>query len=246
MKHELMDVSFLILINVDSKERHENLQVLHNYLTTYFSTNIWILEVGRSPKVQTKFLKGNSANYEFIHSFQSIFHMTKYRNYLTRKARTEIVFQCDSDVIASPLSIIEAVKILKHNKKAVAYPYNGLFYQVADPYRSLFGSIKDYKFLQKYRDHFSVHFTSSVGGIFGINRTFYMKCGLENEKIVGWGPDDRERYVRFKKANAEICRTKDPLFHLSHPIYSNSRAYSNSTKEKNHRVYLHTLAIPII
>lgn len=45
----------------------------------------------------------------------------------------------------------------------------------------------------------------------------YKEVGFENEGFYGWGLEDGERYLRWKRFGYTVKRISGPLFHLSHP-----------------------------
>ena len=55
----------------------------------------------------------------------------------------------------------------------------------------------------------------------------YLYSGMENIDFYGWGPEDYERYLRWKKLGLKMSRVDGPLFHLSHERGSDSRMRSS-------------------
>ena len=54
--------------------------------------------------------------------------------------------------------------------------------------------------------------------------------GGENENYYGWGDDDYDRYIRFMNNGYAIYRSKNVLFHLTHP-----RSYNSNYNSKLHQ-----------
>ena len=61
-----------------------------------------------------------------------------------------------------------------------------------------------------------------VGGAVMMDRQKFLLIGGENEAYYGWGDDDYDRYIRFMNHGLKIYRSKNVLFHLSHPRGINS------------------------
>ena len=76
------------------------------------------------------------------------------------------------------------------------------------------------------------------GGAFFANTEKYRLSGMENEKFYGWGPEDFERYDRWKILEFKIFSSNGCLFHLTHSRGSNSTFRSfyqmvNTNRELN-------------
>ena len=60
-----------------------------------------------------------------------------------------------------------------------------------------------------------------------------MSCGGENERFVGWGPEDVERLKRITILGEDVkWTTSGRAYHLFHPRNRNSTFY-NRTKKCN-------------
>jgi len=73
------------------------------------------------------------------------------------------------------------------------------------------------------------------GGAMFVNKEAYIKAGMENEKFYGWGPEDWERFERWKILNLKIYQSKGPLFHLTHSRGSNSTFRSTEQSINTHK-----------
>jgi predicted glycosyltransferase involved in capsule biosynthesis len=128
------------------------------------------------------------------------------------------------------------------------YPYEDYFYDVPEVIRRIFIEKKDLKVLKQTTSlHKPLYTPGPVGGAFMVNRRRYIEAGMENEHFYGWGPEDRERYIRWYKLGYKVGRIKGPLYHLYHtrginstfhdPIQdqikdSESYAFNRMTKEQ--------------
>lgn len=239
-RQTLKDTTFLIYIRIDSEDRLLNLELVLKHISFYFKTSIYLLEVDTAPKTPKELINKYEVQYEFLKDLNEIFHTTKYRNYLVKKCNSKIFFICDTDVIVSPVAILNCRDYLQSssNKKKVVYPFNGDFFNVSSEYRDMYSEIGDYDFLVKNKEHHLLWFKYSMGGIFGGFTEVFKRQPIDNENIFGWGPDDKERYYRFKKKGFEIMRAGEPLYHLHHERLINSVPVNTKLKDENQQEYL--------
>ncbi|MEP1488886.1 MAG: galactosyltransferase-related protein [Algibacter sp.] len=237
---DLMDTSFLIYAQIESEDRRINLSLVINYIHKYFNTNILLLEIDAVPKIDDEYILNNKGTeYEFIQDSSEIFHTTKYRNLLVTKCKTPYFFICDSDIILSPKGIEQSIEYLRAAiLPTLVYPYNGDFHQVFENDRNKFAKMLDYDFFQGREKEFTFMHKYSVGGAFGGRIIDYLEQTIDNEKIYGWGPDDKERYYRLKKNGFKMVRFDYPLFHLYHIRKKNSKPSDIDLTTKNNIEYL--------
>jgi len=236
----LKDTAFLIYVRIDSEDRLLNLELVLKHISFYFKTFIYLLEVDASPKISKELVHKYEVEYEFIKDVNQIFHTTKYRNHLVKMCKTRFFFICDTDVIVSPEAILKCRDYLQRssNKNKLVYPYNGEFFNVYRKYRDLYSEIGDYKFLIKNEENYLLWFKYSIGGVFGGFTEVFKRESIDNENIFGWGPDDKERYYRFKRKGFEIMRADEPLYHLHHERLVNSVPVNIKLKKRNQQEYL--------
>lgn len=231
MKTQLTDVTFLLLIRLDSIERFENIVTTIFSINKYFKTNIHVLESDIYNKRLLKFVLKREINYKFIEDPDPILHKTKYFNIMINAVTTKYVCLIDSDIVIDPQPIILAVEKLRANEADISYPYNGLCYNVIDGLRSLYFKKKTLNVLYNNVTKMELLYNYNlVGGIVIANTDMLICSGRENESYYGWGNEDFDRYWRFKKNNYIIYRTDNYLFHLSHPRGINSKYRSNYQK----------------
>ena len=222
MKVELSDVTFLILVRLDSIQRLENIITVAEQLTHHFDTNITILEVDTHPNnILQKHLK-RGIQYSFCKDKDPVLYKTKYFNQMTSETTTKYLALWDADVVVDKKAIINAIDNLR-NSFDIVYPYNGICYDVPTIIRERFMSKKDIRLLYRHMNKMEYLYDHNlVGGAVFVDKEKYIYCGCENEKHYGWGNDDFDRYYRFVNLGMKIYRTNNPLFHLSHPRINNS------------------------
>jgi hypothetical protein len=55
------------------------------------------------------------------------------------------------------------------------------------------------------------------GGAFLADMEKFKQAGMENENFYGWGPEDYERYERWRNLNYSIFFASGCMYHLTHP-----------------------------
>jgi len=236
MKSNVNDMTFQIPIRIDSIVRLENLILSVQSLQKNFDTHITILEASNYPNgIIQKVLK-NKVEYLFVEDKDPVFYRTKYLNSMTRSSRTPYIGIWDADVIIPKEQIMDSIEKLRQGAD-IAYPYDGHFYDTSIVIREEYSQIKSIKFLLNNIDKMSLIYGAKMkGGAMFVNKDAYIKAGMENEKFYGWGPEDWERFERWKILNFKIHSSEGPLFHLTHSRGSNSSFRSmeqsiNTSKE---------------
>jgi len=241
MKYKLDGVAILIIFKADSEERLINLSLILEFLLRHFEVNIHILEAGKAPSLRLGSDGPGNVTYEFVADEQPTFHMTRYRNHLLASTSSEIIVHYDTDVIVNPASLFSIVNSIKDGSIDIGYPYDGRFYEVPLWFKRVYQKVRSYELLENYTDCLPLTFSHSLGGIFISGRSFYEGAGMENEKIVGWGPDDKDRFYKGIKAGARYKRAATPLYHLYHPVLPNSRPADHSGFIQNIKEFIKNL-----
>jgi len=218
---DLKDVSFLILVRVDSPDRLENLYAITNYLTKYFNTTIFLLEVDSESKIDRSLLH-NDVQYSFIKDNSTKLHLTKYKNLLLKKCSTTFISFYDTDVVFPIEQIVQTVTALKEKGYAIAFPYDGSFVSVDSLLKTMFTKLVDPELLEKNCNKFCTGTRRSFGGAVFLNRQIYIYAGMDNEYITSWGPEDIERVKRMAILGYPAKRINGNLYHLPHQRSENS------------------------
>ena len=222
-KINLIDVSFLVLVRIESIERIENLMAVIDFLIKHFDTNITVWECSSYNNKLLSKLLNKKICYRFIKDNDTILYRTRYLNQMVMESNTPILSIWDSDVISPTRQIEEAVELLRKHEADFVYPYSRLFLDTSDIIRKMFFESRKIQVLLKSRDKMKILYPPNpVGGAFFCNRSKYIESGMENERFYGWGIEDGERYVRFHAMKYKVKRIEGPLFHLSHPRGLNS------------------------
>lgn len=239
MKTDLKDVTFLILIRLDSIQRLENVLVVTNTICKYFDTNIFVLEAAGFNNMILKSLLNKKILYRFFEDKDPILYKTKYFNMMVQNVDTRFIAIWDSDIVIDKNAIEDAIHHLRVDKADVSFPYNGECFEISEIIRNLYLKNNDIRILHRNKGKMDLLYEQPlVGGAVLVNRKKYIFAGMENEKYYGWGNDDFDRYWRFKGLDYKIHRTNTCLFHLSHPRYINSQYRSKEhMKISDNEVY---------
>lgn len=234
MKIDLKDTTFVILIRLDSIIRLENLIMTIDCIQKYFDTNIFVLEVSSYSNGIIPFLLKN-IDYYFINDNDPVFYRTKYINMMIMKVKTSIISIWDVDVILDAEQIWDSVQQLRDNNCDVAYPYDGTFLDTSDILRNYYWIHRDIDFLKKHKGKMMPLYSvegviGAVGGAFFIKTESYINSGMECEDFYGWGMEDGERYYRWLELGYIIYRSKECIYHLSHP-----RDLNGMFRSENHQ-----------
>jgi hypothetical protein len=231
---DLSDVTFLVPLRIDSKDRKENAATLIKYTLQHFRTSFIVLEANATHKYYPE-AESEGFQYQFIKDTNEVFHRTKWINRLISMATTPYVAVWDTDAIAPPEQIITAVERLRTEHAIMSFPYDGRFYCCDKVSCDLFKKMLIIDVLLKRVPVMKLmHGYHSVGGAFIVNKKKYLKAGGENEEFYGWGPEDTERVKRFEILGLSIYYSPGILFHLWHPIGKNSW-FANSDIERKNR-----------
>lgn len=231
MKYNLQDFTFLIPIRLDSIERLENITCTTRLILKDFVTNIMVLEASKGTNDFLKRMLPKNVTYKWILDDDPVFYRTHYLNKMTLGASTKFICIWDADVVLNKQQIIKSASLLRENRADMVYPYSGVFLNIPDPIREEFIRHPNIQLLERnYKKMPDLYNSKNLkGGAIMVNKEKYMECGLENEGFYGWGPEDFERYDRWKAFNCRIERVDGRPYHLEHPRDLNG--HFNSTNQ---------------
>lgn len=212
-KIDLQDVTFTIPIKYDHPHREENINIIIDFLTHHFDTNILVMESDVTPKLTD--LHKKNCTYAFYPMVNGTFHRTKLLNLMALNAKTPIICNYDCDVVFQPEQILAAVNKLRNKECSGVLPYDGMFLRAMrqlDQFRETF-DLTDLNLSASHKIHYE---QKSFGGCILWNREDFITGGMENENMISWGPEDYERCFRFELLGFKIQRVDGPLIHINH------------------------------
>lgn len=230
MRYNLTDITFMIPVRIDSMIRFENLLLTIQSIQRNFITNIIVLEASDYNNGLVQKLLGNKIEYRFFEDRDPVFYRTKYINNMTEISDTPYLAIWDADVIIPKEQLIQSVDRLRDGVDVV-FPYDGHFYDTSDTIRELYFKTKNIRVLKKNHNRMDLPYGAHmVGGAILVNKKSYVHSGKENLKFYGWGPEDGERFHRWKVLGMNVEFIPGYLFHLSHPRGTNSSFRSNNQR----------------
>ena len=231
-KADLTDVSFLIALKIDSKDRIDNLDITIDYLQHHFDTEIIISEQSKESHI--------AGRYDCKHTFTEVdefFNRQKGVNIAARQSDKPIIAHYDADVILTPQQIIKAVDAIRDGTLELASPYNGHFYDVPKTFHKEITSSRSIDCIDI--SQCKMFSPRSVGGVVFFDREVFWRCGGANENFKGLGYEDDEIFERFRKLKVKMGRITKPLFHLTHErketAYDNN-PYVNANRDEFLRI----------
>jgi SAM-dependent methyltransferase len=218
-KLDLRDVTFTIPVFHDHTDRRQNLDLSVCMLQRDFDTNVIVGEQGSNQF-------GYMAQWSKYVRFDDMkdFHRTKMLNDMAMTAETPIIVNWDCDVFVPPMQVWLAVEAIRNGQDMV-YPYDGRFARVPRTWFKKMehhldiGIFGDTEFTGKKGKPMPV---SSVGGAIFFDKSAFIDGGMENEKMISYGPEDCERWDRFHALGFKVTRIQGTLYHLDHFIGPNS------------------------
>lgn len=231
--YELHDVTFIIGVRIDSADRLRNVLAVTNWLSRTYTSRVI---VGSEDVSSLRSLL--SSEIEILDCGDTInfpFHNTRIYNMLAREVKTPIMVQLDADVIIPPVQMLEAARLIRENEAEVVYPYeffrhvpkeSGLDFLNSEIASDAEIGIRSFP-------------RPSVGGCVVRDVAYFMKSGMENERLIGWGPEDQERYIRAQILGARVSRVSGPLLHLEHahnPLSNTNHSYGENSRAEVRRI----------
>jgi len=236
IKYSIADLSIVISLKIDSKDRINNLIYLLHFYDSYFKDlEIVIIEQGIKPKLYRN-LKNIEPDNEIILQFiedGGPHYKTRNLNLATSMAQRQIVMQCDCDVFIPPQVLLKAVRQMKKHKGIVLSPHNGIMVEIPKKYlklNSLKGVINTLHFFPRSFDRELHMFDfSRMNPIYGNKKNFstggcilyrkieFFLIGGWNSNIISYGYEDMEFIYRAKKLGMKHSFFKiNNIYHLQH------------------------------
>lgn len=233
-KLDFSDLTVLLPVRIDSMIRLENLLTVIKYLQKYFVVDIKVLEASGFDSQILRSLLPNSVDYTYVKDDDPVFYRTRYINQMAQTVKTDYLAVWDADVVFPLKQIAHAMESLRSDDTDFVYPYAGLFFDTSPLIRQMFMEAQEIEILEKLYRYMSLPYgTKMKGGAFLASRKAYMEVGMENENFYGWGPEDWERYDRWKNLGYRVRMIDGVLFHLTHPRDMNGQHNSEEQRKSS-------------
>lgn len=238
-----MDLSFIIPIKLESRDRLRNCITTISYLLNIVpEADIFIKEVddqSRFIKHALPEIKVNANTEKLHHIFQfnpedALFHRTRYINDLFEQTTSKVVWHYDIDVLFPRNTYLATYNMIDNHGYDFVYPFGCGPYQNAikytdEMYKDFINSNYNLEVLKK--DFFRLPATVGFSQVF--NRESYLKFGMMNENFVSWGCEDCELYYRMNIFRYKVGRVLDDVYHLEHSRTFNSHYHNPKFADNN-------------
>lgn len=240
----LKDCTFMIPIRIEHQDRYNNAKSVLGFLNHHFQTNVIIYEVSESGESRIDFLP-DLKNLKIDHiikplSASEAFHRTRYLNVMLDKVKTPVVVNYDIDVFLPPQSYITCRDRIVKGEIDVYYPYTfgASQYQVLSSVdRTQFNlDFSPQSILSNLSNHSQGgirRYYSEYGHCIFFNTEVYREFGGENEEFISYGPEDKERGIRFKAFTDKVEWLDDVVFHFEHHRGNDSSLANPYTQPNN-------------
>ena len=208
-------VSIVLPVRIESEERLENVKVVLSWIDK-IGCPIILLEADQMPRLKVVISPLKHVVYHFVKDNNIVFHRTKYINLLLHMSKSDTVVVWDADIILPYLQLKQAIDLRVQNHATIVYPYNGKVFMLSPKQSSTFRKYQDLLTIQNENLN-TLMGRTACGGAYIVDRKKYLLSGGDNEKFVGWGPEDAERLHRVQIAGGRVLWTPSgPLYHLHH------------------------------
>lgn len=215
---DLSDFTFCIPLKIDSPERQENLSVVLSFFSRHVRTSVIIGEEDTTSHVV---FNTDNTRHLFVQKSADFFHHTRLLNKIYEQVSTPFAVNYDVDVLVPIKSLQTSAMLLRQRRASIVQPFNGVCYKCP---RHFLKEIETacITYTHFYNHQFEYSATSlAPGGVLMFSLEDHIKAGGENEQFKAWGPEDRERLVRWEKLGLTFLRLpglEDICYHLNHPV----------------------------
>lgn len=225
----LTDTTLIIPVKVEHPDRYRNAKTVLGFLNYHFNTTVFIFESSSDGESKLDFLDElkNLSIKKWVIRDEDTFHRTKYLNIMLEEVTTRVVANYDIDVILDPSNYLECQNIIKSGEFDVIYPYE--FSRYGDPAESMgqiqvFGNFDHISFGEEFSTtviknspHAISYNPAECGHCIFFKTDIYKKFGGENEEFLSYGPEDKERMLRFQNLGTKVgWRKGERVFHFEH------------------------------
>ncbi len=222
---DLTDCTFITAVRIDSPDREFNFLRVMQYICDNFVTNIMIKESDKHSKVvelmQRFDRKKCKIDFVFEKTDSTVFHRTKMLNEMLAKVPTKITVNYDIDVFMPIEAYVHARDKILAGWDLV-YPFKlgddiQKMVTVPEHLKNSWGAEHNLFNPQWLSNH-----QTYCGHVQFFNTRSYIAGGMENEGMISYGPEDRERCERFQRLGYKVCWMDSVVYHIEHSRDENS------------------------
>jgi hypothetical protein len=245
-KSDLSDVTFLIILRVDSNEKIENTNAVVKYLEQSFRTTVLVIEADNvcnyKPEHSTRGIR-----YEFVHDVNENLLMNKLIMNKLPEIATKYFFVWDPCIIVPTEQVLKGVEALRMGDTNLCLPYDGKIFFCDRMTSMLYRYSLNIDLLHKQQTALELFDGwNSCGGAFIAEKKAYLTIITGNEKIVDQKIADSERIKRMEVAGQTISRIKGPAYRLWHPVWDKMKNKNMQAEINDRKEFLRTCSMSLI
>lgn len=228
-KIKINNTAIAIYVQIDSKERLDNLHYILNFYNKNLDVPIWVVETGINPQVQHY---NYNCNYMFVKTDINVpIEKNKYTNIIYNIIPEPIIMYCDADILVSPQSISQASQLINDGINFI-WPCNTIYY--VEPRQADDTTYDITSIDQELKQKPYSWLIEPPCAAFMFNKIAYRKYGFDNAKFIAAYHEDVERVFRLLRNGFPRLFVKDGYgFHLEHPRPTNSFWLNEELMTKN-------------
>lgn len=265
---DLTKTTFIIPLKVEHPDRYRNAKIVLGYLNHHLKTNVFIYEISEDGESKLDFLD-DLVNLSIRHwvskpdlidpySNLGVFQRTKYLNIMLDEVETPVVANYDIDVLVDANFYEICQNMILNSQADVIYPFKfGPRGQIrvleGFDYETFMAEGFNLEFVTRYGP--INYYDAEYGHCIFFNSEVYKKSGGENENFISYGPEDKERGIRFDRLGFKVKWIEQSIVHhFEHhrgldsgsqnpyfgPNWEVFRSLENMTKEELHNYYSKT------
>lgn len=217
-KLDLKDFTFIIPVKIESEDREQNFRFIMKYFHDKIDTNIIITESYHNDDLVLKKYYSDildRCNVKLIEKpNEKYFHRTKYLNDMLLMSKTKITVNYDIDVFL-PLNKFSEARKMIDKKVDLVYPFGFGDFQLQVP-QSYQDELLSTNIITIDPKKLKIN-KAEYGHMQIFNTESYIKGFGENENFISYGPEDQERFFRFKTLGYNVKHFDNGfVYHLEH------------------------------
>jgi len=206
----LPDVAIVVPVRVETADRLANVMALARQLSSSYDCRI-VLGC-EQPDSLRAVVPSNVEVVGLEGSPDHAFHMTRFVNDVSRSLNEPIRVHCDTDTLVPVAQLVEAVELVRAGRADMVLPFTFAI-GVPGTERDAFAN-STLRLEEVRRPRPMVGVPSGLCQVWSAEA--FVRSGMENERLIGWAPEDAERVERLAILGARVERVNGPAFHMDH------------------------------
>jgi len=259
VKKNFSNIDFIIPYQHGNNfDRVKNLSIVLYYILDNFDTNIYLKETGSNsyethiiPYLNYHNIDISKIKYFNEKTYYENFPKTKILNDLIMETKNDFIIMHDADILL-PIFSYSAISKITEEDCDFLLP-------IGDHGSFLIKKENDFIYLNPHTIYNMINvdpFLNNVnpylpgppGGVHFMRKKAYFEGYLENENFSGYGPEDSEKILRFKKLGFKVERFNGAAFDLLHEKNDEKNIYGHPlyrTKniENNLKLYEYLISL---